>query len=180
LFCCFRFTLLSVSFNSPKNQQIIANYSRIEQKVYGTLYLSFAAFPIVFTGHRGWNQGVSGLSFIGIMIGQILGMIYAVFDIARYKRLADRSPGRRAPPEAWLAPSLVGSVALPVGLFWFAWTNGNNIPWIVSLIGISPFGFGQVLVFLSLNQYLIDAYAVYAASAVAANASIRALLGAAL
>lgn len=148
--------------------------------VYGTLYLSFAAFPIIFAENRGWGQGVSGLAFLAITVGQILGMVYAVFDTARYKKVADRSPGGRAPPEAWLAPSLVGGVALPVGLFWFAWTNGNDIHWIVCLIGIAPFGFGQVLVFLSVNQYLIDAYGVYAASCLAANAVVRALLGAAL
>lgn len=114
------------------------------------------------------------------MLGQLLGIVYGILDTARYKKIADRSPGGRAPPEAWLAPSLVGAVALPVGLFWFAWTNGNNIHWAVSLVGIMPFGFGQVLVFLSVNQYLIDAYAVYAASTLAANASVRALFGAAL
>lgn len=114
------------------------------------------------------------------MIGQLLGMVYAVLDTARYKKVAKSSPGGRAPPEAWLAPSLVGAVALPVGLFWFAWTNGANIHWAVSLVGIMPFGFGQVLVFLSINQYLIDAYSVYAASTLAANASVRALFGAAL
>ncbi|KAI1104952.1 MFS general substrate transporter [Jackrogersella minutella] len=147
--------------------------------VYGTLYLSFAAFPIVFTGHRGWSQGVSGLSFLGIMAGQVLGMVYAVFDTKRYKRIADSSPKGRAPPEAWLAPSCVGAVALPIGLFWFAWTNGNEIHWIVSLIGIAPFGFGQVLVFLSISQYLLDAYGIYAASCLAANAAVRAMFGAA-
>ena len=104
----------------------------------------------------------------------------SVLDTARYKKIAERSPGKRAPPEAWLAPSMVGGVALPLGLFWFAWTNGNETHWIVSLIAIAPFGFGQVLVFLSLNQYLIDTYVVYAASAVSANASVRALPGAAL
>ena len=49
---------------------------------------------------------MSGLTYLGIMIGQILGMIYAVFDTIRYKRVADRSPGGRAPPEAWLSPSV--------------------------------------------------------------------------
>ncbi|KAI0441394.1 MFS general substrate transporter [Xylaria telfairii] len=146
--------------------------------IYGTLYLSFAAFPVVFEGHRGWSQGVSGLSFIAIMVGQILGIIYAVLDVPRYKRIVHRSPDGRAPPEAWLAPSMVGAVAIPIGLFWFAWTNGNDTPWIVCLIGIAPFGFGQVLVFLSINQYLIDAYGVYAASCLAANAAVRALFGA--
>ncbi|KAI0903868.1 MFS general substrate transporter [Ustulina deusta] len=147
--------------------------------VYGTLYLSFAAFPIVFAEHRGWSQGITGLSFIGIMVGQILGMVYSILDTIRYKKIADRYPNGTPPPEAWLAPSCVGAVALPIGLFWFAWTNGNNIPWIVCLIGIAPFGFGQVLVFLSINQYLLDAYGIYAAGALATNSTFRALFGAA-
>ncbi|TGJ83750.1 hypothetical protein E0Z10_g5012 [Xylaria hypoxylon] len=147
--------------------------------IYGTLYLSFAAFPIVFAKKRGWDQGISGLAFIGIAVGQVLGMVYAIVDTSRYKRIAARSPGGRAPPEAWLAPSGVAGVALPVGLFWFAWTNGNNIHWIVCLIGIAPFGFGQVLIFLSISQYLLDAYGIYSASALAANAAVRALFGAA-
>ncbi|KAK5248417.1 hypothetical protein LTR40_011744, partial [Exophiala xenobiotica] len=35
--------------------------------VYGTLYLCFAAFPIVFQQGHGWNAGVGGLAFLGIM-----------------------------------------------------------------------------------------------------------------
>ncbi|KAI0400450.1 MFS general substrate transporter [Xylaria palmicola] len=147
--------------------------------IYGTLYLSFAAFPIVFSEKRGWGQGISGLSYIGISVGQVLGMVYAFFDVRRYKKVARNSPKGVAPPEAWLAPSCVGAIALPIGLFWFAWTNGTNIHWIVCLIGIAPFGFGQVLVFLSVSQYLLDAYGIYAASSLAANAAVRALFGAA-
>lgn len=30
-----------------------------------TLYLLFAAFPIVFQVHRGWSEGVGGLAFLG-------------------------------------------------------------------------------------------------------------------
>jgi len=114
------------------------------------------------------------------MIGQILGMFYAIFDNGRYRKVCDRSPNGRAPPEARLAPSMVGAIALPVGLFWFAWTNGPDVHWAVSLVGIAPFGFGQVLVFLSVSLYLIDSYTVYAASALAANAVVRAVFGAAL
>jgi hypothetical protein len=114
------------------------------------------------------------------MVGEILGILYAVLDTIRYKKVADRSPGGVAPPEAWLPPSLVGAVALPAGLFWFAWTNGRELHWIICLIGIVPFGFGEVLVFLSVNQFLIDAYGVYAASCLATIAIVRALFGAAL
>lgn len=38
--------------------------------VYGTLYMLFAAYPIVFEGVRGWNQGVGSLPFLGIMVGR--------------------------------------------------------------------------------------------------------------
>ncbi|TVY81430.1 Efflux pump FUBT [Lachnellula suecica] len=147
--------------------------------IYGTMYLEFAAFPIVFGEVRGWSQGVTGLSFIGVMIGQLLGMVYAVLDNGRYTKIVDRSPGKRAPAEARLGPSMVGAFALPIGLFWFAWTNYPNIHWIVSIIGTIPFGFSHVVVFLSVANYLIDSYTVYAASVLAANATIRALFGAA-
>jgi len=141
--------------------------------------MTFAAFPIVFE-KRGWSQEISGLSFLGIMIGQLLGMTFAVFDNRRFKRLADKAPHGRPPPEARLFPAMVGAIALPIGLFWFAWTNSPSIHWIVCLIGVVPFGFGQVLIFLSIVSYLVDAYTIYAASVLAANAILRALFGAAL
>jgi hypothetical protein len=73
---------------------------------------------------------------------------------------------------------MIGSIALPVGLFWFAWTNYPSIHWSVSIIGTAPFGFGMVLVFLSIMNYLIDAYVIYAASVLAANSVLRSLFGA--
>jgi hypothetical protein len=33
-----------------------------------TLYLLFAAFPIVFQLHRGWSEGIGGLAFLGKFI----------------------------------------------------------------------------------------------------------------
>ncbi|KAM5368968.1 hypothetical protein ACJZ2D_009277 [Fusarium nematophilum] len=123
--------------------------------IYGTLYMFFAAFPIVYQQGRGWNQGISGLAFLGIMNGGF------------------------APPEARLPPAIVGSFAIPVGLFWFAWTNYPSIHWIVSILAGIPFGFGMVLVFLSVMNYLIDSYTLFAASVLAANSILRSCFGAA-
>ncbi len=75
---------------------------------------------------------------------------------------------------------MLGGVALPVGLFWFAWTTYPNIHWAVSIVGSSFFGLGQILLFISLMNYVVDAYTVFAASALAASAVLRALFGAAL
>lgn len=142
--------------------------------------MEFAAFPIVFEQDRQWPQSTSGLSFLGMMIGQILGCAYSTLDDVRYKKLADRTAYGRPPPEARLIPSMVGAVTLPIGLFWFAWTNYRSIHWIVCQIGTVFFGFSHVSIFLSVVNYLVDGYTFYAASALAANAVIRALFGAAL
>ena len=146
--------------------------------VYGTLYMFFSAFPIVYQQERGWSEGIGGLAFIGVAIGMIAAIVYTIPDNKRYNRVAAKSPLGAAPPEARLPPSMVASVSISVGLFWFAWTAApKSIPWIVSVIASAPFGFGMVLVFLSLMNYLIDAYTVYAASVLAANSVLRALFG---
>jgi MFS family permease len=148
--------------------------------VYGTMYMEFAAFPIVFEETLKWPQSTSGLSFLGMMIGQILGCAYSVLDDGRYKKVADRTAYGRPPPESRLIPAMVGAVTLPIGLFWFAWTNFPRIHWIVCQIGTVLFGFSHVSIFLSVVNYLVDGYTIYAASALAGNAVIRALFGAAL
>ncbi|KAL1978211.1 hypothetical protein VTN31DRAFT_1070 [Thermomyces dupontii] len=146
--------------------------------IYGTLYMLFAAFPIVYHMHRGWSIGISGLAFLGIMVGMLFSLAYSLFDNKRYLREVKKHGGI-APPEARLPPTMIGSVALPIGLFWFAWTNYPSIHWLASIAAGVPFGFGMVLVFLSLMSYLIDSYTVYSASVLAASSVLRSLFGAA-
>ncbi|PKS08528.1 hypothetical protein jhhlp_004913 [Lomentospora prolificans] len=146
--------------------------------VYGILYMLFAAFPIVYQQNRGWSQGISGLAFLGIMVGMMCAITYNIIDNKRYVKVETKHNGF-APPEARLPPTLVGSIAIPVGLFWFAWSNYPSIHWMASIAAGVPFGFGMVLVFLSLMNYLIDSYTIFAASVLAANSVLRSLFGAA-
>ncbi|RFU79926.1 hypothetical protein TARUN_2269 [Trichoderma arundinaceum] len=147
--------------------------------IYGTLYMCFAAFPIVYQQGRGWGPGVGGLAFIGIAIGMTMSTIGSIFDNSRYIKVVSKSPDGIAPPEARLPPAILGSILIPIGLFWFAWTNGPNIHWIVSIIGSIFFAAGIVLVFLSLMNYIVDSYVIFAASALAASSVLRSLFGAA-
>ncbi|EXF73869.1 major facilitator superfamily transporter [Colletotrichum fioriniae PJ7] len=146
--------------------------------IYGTLYMLFAAFPIVYQQERGWSQGIGGLAFLGIMVGMVFAIIYTLPENGRYKRVQERNGGF-APPETRLPSAMVGGVAIPIGLFWFAWTNNADIHWMVSIAAGVPFGFGMVLLFLSVMNYLIDAYTIFAASVLAANSVIRSCFGAA-
>ncbi|KAJ5466517.1 Major facilitator superfamily multidrug transporter mdrA [Penicillium desertorum] len=144
--------------------------------IYGTLYMLFGAFPIVYEIHRGWNQGVSGLAFLGVMVGMLAAIAYSIPENARYSKLLEKNGGY-SPPESRLPPCIIASLALPIGLFWFAWTNSPSIHWMVSIAAGVPFGFGMVLVFLSVFNYLIDAYTIYAASVLAANSLLRSMFG---
>lgn len=145
--------------------------------IYGTLYMLFAAYPIVYQEYRGWNQGVGALPFLGIMVGMLCAVAYTFWDNKRYIRVQELHDGF-APPEARLPPCLVASCFIPVGLFWFAWTNYPWINFMASIAAGVPFGFGMVLVFLSIMNYLIDAYTIFAASVLAANSVLRSCFGA--
>ncbi|TID21298.1 MFS general substrate transporter [Venturia nashicola] len=147
--------------------------------IYGTLYMLFGAYPIVYQQGRGWSQGIGGLAFIGVLIGMIIAVAYSCsYDNHRYQKVVDESGGF-ASPEARLPPAILGGVALTVGLFWFAWTNSPSLPWAASMAAGIPFGFGMVLVFLAILNYLIDAYTIFAASVLAANSVLRSCFGAA-
>ncbi|KAK5791522.1 hypothetical protein VI817_006831 [Penicillium citrinum] len=144
--------------------------------IYGTVYMFMGAMPIVYNEDRGWSEGIGGLSFLGITVGIIFGLLYAIWDNnTRYMKLI---LSKSATAESRLPPAIIGGVALPIGMFAFAWTNFPSIHWSVSIILSAPFGFGCVLVLLPIMNYLIDSYTIYAASVLAAAAIFRSVIGA--
>lgn len=148
--------------------------------IYGILYMLFGAFPIVYRQGRGWNEGISGLPFVAVAVGVLLALVYViVFDNKMYMKKVKASGVGYTTPEARLPMCIVGGIALPIGLFWFAWTNSPSVHWAVSVIASIPFGFGMVLIFLSIMNYLIDSYTIFAASVLAGNGIIRSIFGAA-
>lgn len=145
--------------------------------VYGTLYMFFDAFPIVFEQGRGWNPGVGGLSFLGILVGMLIGIGFTIPANMHYIKIMD-AHGGHAPPEARLLQCMPGAVLISISQFWFAWTNYPSIHWIVSIIGTAPFGTGVILIYLGIMNYLIDSYTIYSASVLASNAVLRSVFGA--
>ncbi|CEJ91839.1 hypothetical protein VHEMI07527 [[Torrubiella] hemipterigena] len=174
---------LSISLTRPWlmlfREPIVMFTSLYISIVYGTLYMFFAGFPIVFQYTRGWSQGSAGLAFIGVVIGVCTATLAAGVDNKRYVRhcKAVAAKGGNVEPEARLTSAMVGSVILPIGLFLFAWTTYPSVHWIAPIIGAILFSCGLVLVFISLMSYLIDSYVVYAASVLAANSVLRSLFG---
>ncbi|KEF63209.1 uncharacterized protein A1O9_01186 [Exophiala aquamarina CBS 119918] len=174
---------LSVSFTRPWlllfREPIVLLTSLYISIVYGTLYMFFAGFPIVFQYTRGWSQATAGLPFIGVAVGVCLATLAAGVDNKRYVRLcvAAEADGCAVEPEARLRTAMAGSIVLPIGLFLFAWTTYPSLHWILPITGAMFFSCGLVMVFISLMSYLVDSYVVYAASVLAANSVLRSLFG---
>ncbi len=105
----------------------------------------------------------------------MFGIGYMFPEYFRYQKIVDR---HEETPESRLPPSIVGSIAIPISILWFAWSNSPSVHWLVSIAAQVPFGFGFVLVYISVQEYLVDAYTIYAASVLAANTIFRSAFGA--
>lgn len=68
----------------------------------------------------------------------------------------------------------------PISFFWYGWTTDKDVCWIVPIIGMVPFGFGLMGLYLPIQTYIIDSYPTHAASGSAALVASRSLLGALL
>ncbi|KAG6178292.1 hypothetical protein E4U36_006538 [Claviceps purpurea] len=151
----------------------------------GILYLFFGAFPLVFGGaNHGFNAWQIGLSFTGIMVGMVLGVMtdplwYRVRSKLVDKLEAETGVQGASEPEFRLPPAIMGSLLVPAGILMFGWSSFPWVHWIVPIIGSCIFAVGNVLVFTSIFTFLVDAYPLYAASALAANAFVRCIFAAA-
>ncbi|KAI2639053.1 major facilitator superfamily transporter [Hypomontagnella submonticulosa] len=154
----------------------------------GILYLFFGAFPLVFTTNYGFNLWQVGLAFSGIGCGLIIGTasgshVDLIWRLMHPRRIDNDLEGEApktetSEPEHRLPSAVIGAVIVPIGLFLFAWTSYPTIHWIVPIIGSLLFGIGNILVFIGIWTFLVDAYPEYAASALAANSFVRCLFGA--
>ena len=62
-------------------------------------------------------------------------------------------------------------------MFWLGWTARPDIHWIVPVLSAIPFGAGFLLIFMALINYVVDAYEVFAASAMGATSASRSIVG---
>ncbi|KAL2035328.1 hypothetical protein VTO58DRAFT_101245 [Aureobasidium pullulans] len=151
--------------------------------VYAIFYMYFQAYPTIFEGIYHFNSGEVGLTFLPIGVGALLACgLYLYWD-----RVLERAKARD-PPAAWsqseeyrrLPLACIGGPLLMLSCFWLGWTARESIHWAVPVLSALPFGMGFLLLFMSLINYLVDAYEVFAASAMAASACSRSLFGAVL
>ncbi|KAL1901411.1 hypothetical protein Sste5346_001816 [Sporothrix stenoceras] len=174
--------LLNKNFSRPMRllftEPIVLLLSIYMSFIYGILYLFLTAYPFVFQKIHHMSPGVGGLPFFGMIVGQVIAGITMILQQPWYNRKLKAN--NNVPVPEWRLPSVIaGGVAFTGGIFWFGWSGyRENIHWIVPTLSGILTGFGLMSIFLQSLNYLIDAYLMFAASAIAGNTFMRSLFGA--
>ena len=145
--------------------------------VYIVLFTFLDGYTYIFMKTYGLSEGLTGLCFLGIIIGlfgasALVPLIYkwAKRDLKKIQEAG----GDRLPPEFRLWFSMLGGAfAIPISLFWMGWTAYPHISIWSPLAASVLFGYGILCVFITCYQYIIDSYETFAASALASITLIR-------
>ncbi|KIH90238.1 Major Facilitator Superfamily protein [Sporothrix brasiliensis 5110] len=148
--------------------------------VYGYLYLMFTSVTEVFQSTYGFGTNTVGLVYLGLGVGSMAGMVFFSAMSDRYTRRMAAKEGQGMKPEYRLQMLPLAAVLLPIGFFIYGWTAEYHKHWIAPILGMVVIGFANLVIFMSLQLYLVDAFTIYAASALAANTVVRSIAGAVL
>ncbi|KZF18832.1 putative bicyclomycin resistance protein [Xylona heveae TC161] len=141
--------------------------------IYGLVYAMLEAYPFVFETIYGMSPGVGGLTFNGLIVGQVPACCFILSQHSIYVKKLNAN--NNVPVPEWrLLPAIVGAPIFTAGLFWFGWTGfTSTIHWMAPTAAGVLIGFGVLCIFLPCFNYLVDSYLPLAASTVAANIILR-------
>ena len=104
--------------------------------IYGTLYLLLTTFPVVFQVLYGFSPGITGLTYLGVGIGNMLAIFVGIPQIdVQFRRLTAKNNGV-SEPEFRLPVANVGAIFIPVSLLWYGWSVQAHTFFLVPVIGI--------------------------------------------
>lgn len=150
---------------------------------FAMLYSFFTVFEEIMQDVYGFSLGSSGLTFLGLGVGCIVGCLaIVVLNLTLVKKQIrvskESGGGGKVSPESRLYIAMAGSILIPISLFWFGWTARSDIHWISPVIAEAFFGCGNLLIFMAATLYLTDTYgARFTASAMGANNLARYTVG---
>ncbi|KAG6830992.1 hypothetical protein H0H92_013464 [Tricholoma furcatifolium] len=144
--------------------------------IYGIFYLFLTNMPSIFEGVYREKTDIAGLHYIALGIGSLVSQINARAMDKIYVYFKNRNNGV-GEPEFRLPPMVPGTFVLPVGLLLAGWAAEKKLHWIAVDIGIALIGAGMLLLFMSIQTYIVDTFALHAASALAGVACVRSLAG---
>lgn len=141
---------------------------------FALMYTFVVASPWVFHTVYAFSPQAQALSFLGMVTGCLMAPPVLITVDWLMKRQHPPSPQLPSTPEHRLHAALYGSLVLPAGLFWFAWTARSPIHWISPICAQGVTLLGSILIYVPCNFYMMDVYgSKYGASASGASSLTR-------
>ncbi|KAK0568983.1 hypothetical protein OC861_001420 [Tilletia horrida] len=138
---------------------------------WGMLYNLLESIGLVTALHD-YSPGQTGLVFLTLLIGTILGFCTTFIQEALYRRNVLRKG-----PEARLYAACAGGVLFSVGCFIYGWTSFRTVSIAGPIVGLLVLTLGIYHIYLAVFNYLADSYLIYASSALAAQSFLRNMFG---
>ncbi|KAI4170642.1 MAG: hypothetical protein LQ343_004874 [Gyalolechia ehrenbergii] len=158
-------------------QPIVLTMAIWQAILFGTTYSLYTNFEAIYSGLYGFSTTQVGLVYLGPGLGFFISVWFIVPKIDTvYNHLSEKNDDE-AKPEYRLPLANIGAVLIPVSLLWFAWTVQYKVHWAVTVLSTVFFGLGQITILNTVQNYYIDSFAKYAASAIAAGAVFRSIVG---
>jgi len=154
--------VLHVAFTRPMKllltEPLVAFLAFYTSFTYVILVSFFGSFPYVFEIQFGFSNQTTSLAFLSVLVGLLLGTVVFIICEGIAAKIIARAPTGPPPLEAHLLPALVGSILLPIGLFWFAWSSTRATHWIVPVLAGLPFGCATSSIYFTVIVYLGHVY----------------------
>ncbi|GAA6015567.1 hypothetical protein JCM8202_001036 [Rhodotorula sphaerocarpa] len=159
------------------SEPIIQLFAAYMSVIYGTIYILLTTTSSIYEGVYGESVGIASLHYIALMIGFMIASQGGAraLDVI-YRRLKTKSDGQ-GKPEYRLPLVFPASVLLPLGLLLYGWGAERHLHWIMPDIGLCLIGLSMILIFQASTSYMIDAFTLHAASALAATICLRSACG---
>lgn len=158
-------------------QPIVITMASYQALIFATTYSLYTQFQSIYGTDYGFSTLQIGLVYLGPGLGFLVAVWFLVPRIDTVFNMLTKRHGGVQKPEYRLPLANIGAVLIPISLFVFAWTIEFHAHWFASIAATFFYGIGQVAIFNSVQNYYIDAFERYAASAIAAGALFRSLVG---
>ncbi|KAB8208079.1 major facilitator superfamily domain-containing protein [Aspergillus parasiticus] len=115
-------------------------------------------------------------TYMPVLPGSILAFVlFCLYSSYHTKALKNGLAWAKVEEYRRLPLACVAAPAIPIALFWLGWSSRSSIHPVMPMMSGVFFGFGYLLIFIALLNYLTDAYKQYSASASAAASTLRSI-----
>ncbi|KAL2751873.1 hypothetical protein ACRALDRAFT_2023403 [Sodiomyces alcalophilus JCM 7366] len=151
--------------------------------LYGSVCFSFfytmsVTLADILHDVYGFSPALTGSAFMTFSVGSFVAVGVCNFYLDRiYVSLRKKDKAQQGRPEFRLPLSIIGGFALPVAVVAYGWIAQLRLPAPWLLLAVALLGFTELLAWVPLSAYAVDAFGTYSASAMTGVIVTRCLMG---